>query len=72
LPNRICTQSRTWRIQVMSTLPYNCRSCQRVTIQRPRIVTDLLPPHVHVLECTGCGKLTIALVDIETAQNADI
>ena len=56
----------------MSTLPYNCRSCQRVTIQRPRIVTDLLPPHVHVLECTGCGKLTIALVDIDAAQNADI
>ena len=51
----------------MLTLPYNCRSCQRVTIQRPRVVTDLLPPNVHVLECTGCGKLTIALVDIDAA-----
>ena len=49
----------------MLTLPYNCRRCKRVTIQRPRIVTDLLPPHVHVLECTRCLKLTIALVDID-------
>jgi len=39
-------------------------------LHRVRYVSDLLPPNVHVLECTGCGSLGITLVEIadETTQ----
>ena len=40
-----------------------CRICKKVVDHRERIVTDNLPSHVAVLECTGCGALGINLVE---------
>ena len=51
----------------MTKLHFNCRAEKKLTIQIVRVVTDTLPPNVHVLECTGCGNLSVALVDIDTA-----
>jgi hypothetical protein len=51
----------------MTKLHYNCRIEKKLTIQIVRVVTDTLPNNVHVLECTGCGQLSVARVDISTA-----
>jgi hypothetical protein len=51
----------------MTKLFYNCRLEKKLTVQMVRVVTDTLPPNIHVLECTSCGNLGIALVDIESA-----
>ena len=51
----------------MTKLHYNCRLEKKLTIQIVRIIADTLPDNVHVLQCTGCGNLSVALVDIETA-----
>jgi len=45
-----------------------CRICKKVVDHRERIVTDNLPAHVAVLECTGCGALGINLVDNTPVQ----
>ena len=46
----------------MEQMQFECRACKKVTMQMVRIVTDNLPDHVKVLECTVCSKLGIALV----------
>jgi len=51
----------------MTKLHYNCALCQRLTIQIVRVVADTLPPDVHVLMCTSCGRLCVSRVDISTA-----
>jgi hypothetical protein len=54
----------------MTKLHYNCRLEKKLTVQVVQTVCDLLPPNVHVLQCTGCGYLSVALVDIDTAALA--
>ena len=51
----------------MTKIHFECRIEQRLTVQIVVKVTDILPGNVHVLECTGCGNLRVALVDIDTA-----
>lgn len=40
-----------------------CRLCNKVTQHRERIVTDVLPPNVAVLECSKCGVLGVVLLE---------
>jgi hypothetical protein len=40
-----------------------CRKCKKLTDQFRVVVTDLLPPNTHVLQCTICSNMGIALVD---------
>jgi hypothetical protein len=56
----------------MTKLFYNCRLEKKLTVQIIKVVTDTLPPNVHVLMCTSCGQLCVSRVDIETAIHADI
>ena len=51
----------------MTKIHFDCRLEQKLTVQMVVNVTDILPANVHVLQCTGCGHLRVALVDIETA-----
>jgi hypothetical protein len=48
----------------MRSVNWNCRLCKTEVLHQVRMVSDLLPPNVHVLECTGCGFLGITLVEI--------
>ena len=36
----------------MRSVKHKCRSCKVETHQLVRFVSDLLPPNVHVLDCT--------------------
>jgi hypothetical protein len=47
----------------MEQMQFECRVCKKVTTQLIRIITDNLPDHVKVLECTVCSKMSVALVD---------
>ena len=47
----------------MEQLQFECRACTKVTTQLVRIITDNLPDHVKVLECTVCSKMGVALVN---------
>ena len=42
---------------------HECRLCKKITRQIIRVVTDNLPPNVHVLECTVCSVMGVALVE---------
>jgi hypothetical protein len=42
--------------------PFDCRICKTRTQGIVRIVGDLLPPGLEVLECTGCGLLGVTFV----------
>jgi len=48
----------------MRSVNWRCRICKADKLHRVRFVSDLLPPNVHVLECTGCSNLGITLVEI--------
>jgi hypothetical protein len=50
---------------------FSCRFCKKVTDQHERIVTHRLPEYVKVLECHGCGKLSVCQLDMVTSY-ADI
>jgi len=50
--------------EVMPSIKWRCGMCKTDMLHRVRYVSDLLPPNVHVLECTGCGNLGITLVEI--------
>jgi hypothetical protein len=47
----------------MEQLQFECRACKKITTQLVRIITDNLPDHVKVLECTVCSKMGVALVN---------
>jgi len=47
----------------MDTHLFKCRICKMITMQRERIVTDKLPPHVKVLECLKCGVMGVVLLE---------
>lgn len=42
---------------------HECRLCKKITRQIIRVVTDKLPPNVHVLQCTVCSAMGVAMVD---------
>jgi hypothetical protein len=47
----------------MLSINYICKVCNGERTHQVRVCSDLLPPYVHVLECTGCGYLCITTVD---------
>ena len=51
----------------MRKVEHFCRSktCRRVTLQLIRVVTDLLPYGVEVIECSVCSNSTIATIEPE-------
>ena len=49
---------------------FECRKCKKVTDQLERIVTDNLPEHVKVLQCTRCGAMGVCLMDNQTIEGA--
>ena len=52
----------------MEKIKYECRTCKKITDQLERIVTDNLPPHVKVLECTVCGIMGVCLMEGSDAK----
>jgi hypothetical protein len=51
----------------MQQVQYECRLCKKVTKQLIRVVTDRLPPNVHVLQCTVCSAMGVAMVEVANA-----
>ena len=45
------------------TIRYECRKCKKITEQIERIITDNLPDHVKVLQCTRCGVMGVCLLE---------
>ena len=41
---------------------FECRSCNKITDQLERIVTDNLPANVKVLQCKVCSKMSVCLL----------
>jgi hypothetical protein len=58
-----CNLLKTLGEATMEQLQFECRVCKKKTIQLVRIVTDNLPEHVKVLECTICSTMGVALVE---------
>jgi len=50
-------------MQMSITIRYQCRKCKKETKQIERIITDNLPEHVKVLQCTKCGKMSVCLLE---------
>jgi hypothetical protein len=53
-------------------LAFDCKSpvCKgRNTNHRVRMVTDKLPPNVHVLECLACGILGVRSISDDMVNN---
>jgi len=44
------------------TIRYECRKCKKITEQIERIITDNLPDHVRVLQCTRCGVMGVCMM----------
>jgi len=44
-------------------IKYECRKCKKITNQIERIVTDNLPGHVKVLQCTQCAKMGVCVME---------
>ena len=51
----------------MQQVQYECRLCKKETKQLIRVVTDKLPPNVHVLQCTVCSAMGVAMVEVANA-----
>ena len=43
----------------MQCTSHYCKICKMQINHQIRVVSDLLPAYVHVVECTGCGELDI-------------
>jgi hypothetical protein len=52
------------RVLQMS-VEFECRKCKKVTLQIERIITDNLPDHVKVLQCTRCGNMGVCLLEAQ-------
>jgi len=50
----------------LPTYKYECRLCKKKTNQVERIITDNLPEHVKVLQCTVCGVMGVCLMSEAT------
>ena len=46
-------------------IEFECRKCKKITVQIERIVTDNLPDHVKVLQCTRCGNMGVCLLEAQ-------
>ena len=44
------------------TIRYECRKCKKITEQIERIITDNLPEHVKVLQCTTCSAMSVCMM----------
>ena len=53
-------------------IKYNCKIENKLTTHTVRKVSDTLPKYMHVIECNGCGHLTMAVIDMETAYHGDL
>ena len=53
----------------MATASTNCRVCKTTQSHKIVIVTDKLPPDVHVLECMGCGVLGVMSIHMPVDNN---
>ena len=62
-PNKPATYGLNSQGLPMVEIIYKCRKCAKSTRHVIRIVTELLPPNVKVIECCTCGVMGIALVD---------
>jgi len=51
----------------MATALTKCRVCKTEKHQVV-VITDNLPPDVHVLECMGCGFLGVARVKVNANE----
>jgi hypothetical protein len=51
----------------MQVIQHECRLCKKITKQFIRVVTDTLPPNVHVLQCAVCSAMGVALVEAANA-----
>jgi len=47
----------------MQCISHYCKICKTEINHQIRVVSELLPAYVRVLECTGCGYLCITSVD---------
>jgi uncharacterized Zn finger protein len=47
------------------SIEFECRKCKKVTKQIERIITDNLPEHVKVLQCTRCGTMGVCLLEAQ-------
>jgi len=43
----------------MQSISHYCRVCKIEIDHQIRVVSELLPAYVHVVECTGCGNLDV-------------
>jgi hypothetical protein len=47
------------------SVQFECRRCKKITEQIERIITDNLPDHVKVLQCTRCGNMGVCLLEAQ-------
>jgi hypothetical protein len=55
----------------MATALTNCRVCKKTQKHKIVVITDTLPPDVHVLECMGCGVLGVSKLQVEPEDEPD-
>ena len=48
------------------SIEFECRKCKKITKQIERIITDNLPDHVKVLQCTRCGNMGVCLLEAQS------
>ena len=53
-------------------IKYICKVESKLTTHSVRKVADTLPRYMQVIECNGCGFLSMAVVDLETAYHGDL
>lgn len=50
---------------------FNCHICTAETPHQIVRVHDHLPPHVQVVECTGCGVLSVKSIYTQPVDNSE-
>jgi len=73
LHNTTCTQWLTFQGASMpQIIKYQCRPEKKLTNQLIVESEWTLPEYVVCLQCQSCGVMGIAVLDKETAYNADL
>ena len=52
----------------MDRIKFECRKCNKITIQLIHKVTDNLPPGVEVIQCVKCEVMTVAQIGVSNAN----
>jgi hypothetical protein len=52
----------------MDKTEFECRKCNKITVQLIHKVTDNLPPGVEVIQCTKCEVMGVALIGDSSAD----